>query len=73
MLSVLTNRLLYPFPLAGLFLCKLIRRLFKLFPDGDAAGFGFIQHLPRVFRKAGGDRIRLPRLENNKYLSGPVL
>ena len=70
-LSVLTNRLLYPFPLAGLFLRKLIRRLFKLFPDGDTAGFGFIQHLPRVFRKAGGNRIRLPSLEKQQIFVRP--
>lgn len=71
MLSVLTNRLLYPFLLAGLFLRKLIRRLFKLFPDGDAAGFGFTQHLPRVFRKAGGDCIRLPSFEKQQVLVRP--
>ena len=40
-LSVLTNRLLYPFPLAGLFLRKLIRRLFKLMCISLNETYGF--------------------------------
>ena len=65
------GRLLYALLLAGLVLGKLIRRPFELFPDGDAPGLGFIQHLSGVFRKTGRHRVGLSCLEEKQIFVRP--
>jgi len=57
--------------LAGLFFGKLIRRPLELFPDGDAPGLGFVQHLPGVFGKTGRHRVGLSRLEEKQIFVRP--
>ena len=65
------GHLLYALFLAGLVLGKLIRRPFELFPDGDALGLGFVQHLPGVFRKTGRHSVGLSRLEEKQIFVRP--
>ena len=55
----------------GPLLGKLILGPFELFPDGDAAALGLVQHLSGILGKAGGHGVGLSRLEEKQIVFQP--